>query len=564
MPVPSRSAGFGGVQALPPQAGHTANRFSRGAAGLTPVWPERPAALLQRGGEGARGRHGDCPMPPEAGDNGGSAMRPKFLVPLVVAAALSAGCATVVNPVTGREERTVMDEAAEIAEGRKAHPQVLAEYGRYDNARVQAYVNGLGQKLARQSHRGSLQWTFTVLDSPEINAFALPGGYVYVTRGIMAYMESEADLAGVIGHEIGHVTARHGAQRATRQQTAGIGVLAASVLGAVLGVGDLAGQVAQTAAAGYVASYSRDQELQADQLGAEYLARNKYDPSNMVDVIGVLKDQERYAADAARDEGRAASAGGNWLSSHPSNEQRLADIRGIAAKYKGQYGDDGRARYLQAVDGMAFGESREQGVTRGRNFYHEPLGIALTAPQGWRIANSPDAIAVVNAAGDAGLVVKTVPPNAGTTHEEIIRNVFKPTEGRTERRTLGAGLAATHVAGMRRTAQGQTGSFEATIVTGPANRHYALLYLARDVAALQRSAPGLRESESSFRPLTAADRAAARPWALKTVAFPPGGFAELARRSPLPTRAEQQLRLINGVYGAQREPRAGEPVKVVE
>jgi predicted Zn-dependent protease len=486
-----------------------------------------------------------------------------FVTPLILAAALLAGCATVVNPVTGREERTVMDEAAEIAEGRKAHPQVLAEYGRYDNARVQAYVNEVGQKLAKQSHRGSLQWTFTVLDSPEINAFALPGGYVYVTRGIMAYMESEADLAGVIGHEIGHVTARHGAQRATRQQTAGLGVFAASVLGAVLGVGDLAGQVAQTAAAGYIASYSRDQELQADQLGAEYLARNRYDPSNMVDVIGVLKDQERYAADAARDEGRAAPSGGNWLSSHPSNEQRLADIRGIAAKYKGQYGDDGRARYLQVVDGMAFGESREQGVTRGRSFYHEPLGIALTAPQGWKIANAPDAITLVNAAGDAGLVVKTVPPDAGASHEEIIRNVFKPTEGRTERRMLG-GLAATHVIGTRRNAQGQTGGFQATIVSGPAQRHYALLYAARDGLALQRAAAQLREAEASFRPLSVADRQAARPWVLKAVAFPPGGFAELARRSPLPTRAEQQLRLINGVYGAQREPRAGEPVKIVE
>jgi predicted Zn-dependent protease len=140
----------------------------------------------------------------------------------------------VVNPVTGKEERTVMDEAAEVAEGRKAHEAVLAEMGVYDNPKVQAYVNQLGQKLARQSHRNQLKWTFTVLDSPDVNAFALPGGYIYVTRGIMAYMDSEADLAGVIGHEIGHVTARHGAQRATRQQHAGLGVLAATVLGAVL------------------------------------------------------------------------------------------------------------------------------------------------------------------------------------------------------------------------------------------------------------------------------------------------------------------------------------------
>ena len=229
---------------------------------------------------------------------------------LLLAATLLAGCGTtVVNPVTGQAERTVMDERTELAEGKKAHDEVLKEYGVYKDERLQAYVNEVGQKLAKQSHRANIPWTFTVLDSPEINAFALPGGYVYVTRGIMAYLDSEADLAGVIGHEIGHVTARHGAQRATRQQTAGIGVIAASVLGQVLGVGNLAGQVAQSAAAGYVASYSRDQELQADQLGAEYLARNRYNPSNMVDVIGVLKDQERFAADAAKAEGKAAPSG---------------------------------------------------------------------------------------------------------------------------------------------------------------------------------------------------------------------------------------------------------------
>jgi predicted Zn-dependent protease len=488
----------------------------------------------------------------------------RWSIPILLIAALAVSCATVVNPVSGKSERTVMDEAAEVAEGKKAHPEVLAEYGSYANPRVQAYVNELGQKLAKQSHRADLQWTFTVLDSPEINAFALPGGYVYVTRGIMAYLDSEADLAGVIGHEIGHVTARHGAQRATRQQTAGIGVLAASVLGAVLGVGDLGGQVAQSVAAGYVASYSRDQELQADQLGAEYLARNRYNPSNMVDVIGVLKDQERFAADAAKAEGKAVPSGSNWLSSHPSNEKRLEDIKRIAAGYSGSYGDDGRARYLAAVDGMAFGESREQGVTRGRNFYHEPLGVALTAPQGFRIANSADAITIVNAAGDAGLVVKTVPPNAGRTHDAIIKNVFKPADTpRTDTRTLN-GLAATHVVGTRRDSQGRAQAFEATIVTGPSQSHYALLYAARDGAAMQRAAPALRETEASFRPMTAADRAAAKPWSLNTVPFPRGGFAELARRSPLPTRAEEQLRLLNGVYGSTRDPQPGQPVKIVD
>ena len=260
-------------------------------------------------------------------------------------ALLLAACGTqVVNPVTGQTERTVMDEQTEIAEGAKAHKEVLQEYRAYDNPRLQAYVDDLGQRLAKQSHRAGLTWTFTVLDSPEINAFALPGGYVYVTRGIMAFLDSEAELAGVMGHEIGHVTARHGAQRATRQQSAGIGVIAATVLGAVLEVGGVSGatsiasQLSQSAAAGYVASYSRDQESQADELGAEYLARNHYDPRNMIDVIQALKNQEQFAVDNAKAEGKPAPSGSNWLSSHPANDKRLADIKAFATKFQARTG----------------------------------------------------------------------------------------------------------------------------------------------------------------------------------------------------------------------------------
>ena len=496
--------------------------------------------------------------------------RDALLLPLLCAAALLAGCATstVRNPVTGENERTVMDEPREIAEGKKAHQSVLQEYGVYPNAKLQAYVNDIGQRLAKQSERSQLVWTFTVLDSPEINAFALPGGFVYVTRGIMAYMESEADLAGVIGHEIGHVTARHGAQRATRQQTAGVGIVAATILGAVLegagvgGAGQLASQMSQSVAAGYIASYGREQELQADRLGAEYLARTQYDPRNMVDVIQVLKNQERFAADVARAEGRTAPAGANWLSSHPSNDKRLEDIQQIANNYQGKYNDDGRARYLQAISGMTFGESREQGVTRGRNFYHEPMGFALTAPAGWKVQNEADAITLVNAEGNAGLVVKVVPAKAGGTHEEIIRNVLKPESGRILRTTLN-GFSATRFEGVRKNSQGQAQPLEVTVVTGPSSQNYLMGFASKDADALQRARRQLQEAEASFRALTAADRAAAKPWAIRAVPYQRGGFAQLARQSPLPQLPEQQLKLINGVYGGG-EPPAGQLVKVVE
>ena len=488
---------------------------------------------------------------------------------LVISAAALAGCgSTMTNPVTGQAERSVMSEAAEVAEGRKAHAQVLEEYGVLKNPRVQAYVNDIGQRLAKQSQRANLQWTFTVLDSPEINAFALPGGYVYITRGIMVYLESEADLAGVVGHEIGHVTARHGAQRATRQQDAGLGVLAASVLGAVLesrgmgGAGRMASDISQTVAAGYVSRYGREQELQADSLGAEYLSRIRFDPRNMIDVINVLKNQERFAADQARSQGRPAPEQSSWLSSHPSNDQRLDTITRLAAQYKttAAYSDEGRVRYQQILEGMAFGESPEQGLTRGRNFYHSGLGFALTASEGWRIQNEADQITLVNSAGDAGLVVKMAPRDAGNTHDEIIRKLINPTTGRAERLQIN-GLAATRFSGLVASKNGQAQNTELTLITGPQGAVFLFIHAAKDANAMQRGRAQMLETENTFRALTAQDKTAARPWMVRSAVMPRGGFAELARTSPL-ANPEQQLRLINGVYPAG-DIKPGQAVKTV-
>jgi predicted Zn-dependent protease len=503
-------------------------------------------------------------------------MQPMRALSVFLAAALlAAACGTnVVNPVSGKTERSVMDEASEVAEGKKAHEEVMKEFGGpLANPKLQAYVNDLGQRLAKQSHRANLQWTFTVLDSPDVNAFALPGGYVYVTRGIMAYMDSEADLAGVIGHEIGHVTARHGAQRATKQQRAGAGVMAATVLGVLLetvgvsGAAQAANQVSSGMAAGSIASYSREQELQADKLGAEYLSRVGYNPQNMVDVIGVLKDQERFAADNARAAGKKVpepGTGGNWLASHPTNDQRLQQITAIAASYKdkGTYVDDARARYYQAIEGITYGDGREQGVVRGQNFFHEPLGLALTAPSGWSFDNNADELYIINPQGDAAVVMKLIPPNAGKTHDEILRNGFKASQGRTERNAIG-GFEATYFVGQRAAEQNQAQPLEVTLINGPGGRTLAFLHAGRDAAALQRNRAALREATSSFRAFASSDRAAAKPWSIRTVNMPAGGFAELARRSPLGAQAERQLKLLNGVYGSGNIA-AGRPVKIVE
>jgi predicted Zn-dependent protease len=328
------------------------------------------------------------------------------------------------------------------------------------------------------------------------------------------------------------------------------------------GAAQAANEVSTGIAAGNIASYSREQELQADRLGAEYLSRTGYNPKNMVDVIGVLRDQERFAADNARAAGKKVPEGGNWLASHPSNDQRLAEVTKIAENYKGQYGDDGRTRYLQAIEGITYGDGREQGVVRGQTFFHEPLGLVLTAPAGWSFDNNPDELYVINPAGDAAVVMKLVPPNAGKTHEEILRNGFKATQGRTERNPVG-GFESTYFIGQRQAQNNQAQPLEVTLVNGPGNRTYAFLHAGRDAATLQRNRGALRETTASFRAFSASDRAAARPWVMRTVSMPAGGFAELARRSPLGSQAERQLRLINGVYaGGNIAP--GRPVKIVE
>jgi predicted Zn-dependent protease len=484
------------------------------------------------------------------------------LIPIALALALACGCSTVTNPVSGRPERTVMDEATEVETGRQQHQEVLKEYGAVSDTRLQAYVSEIGHRLAQHSERANLDWHFTVLDSPEVNAFALPGGYIYVTRGIMAYMNSEADLAGVMGHEIGHVNARHSAQRATREQAAGVGVLAATVLGAILegrgvsGAGQLANEISQTAAAGYIAHYSREQESQADRLGADYLQRAGYDPQHMVRVIQLLKDQDAFAAEAARAEGRSPRQGPTWLASHPASEQRLSDIQAVVAQYHGSYGDEGRRRYLQAIDGLAFGETREQGVTRGRNFYHETLGFALTAPAGWQIQNESSALSIVSPSGDAGLVMQTAP--AGSP-DEILRSAGAD-QGSTSHYSIN-GMAATHYSGTRRDDQGRSQPLEATVVGGPGGHNVVFVYSATDASALRNAYGGLRDTEASFRPLSAADRAAARPWTLRLVPLPRGGFAELARSTPVP-HAVSQLRLLNGAYSGA-EPPPGTMVKTV-
>lgn len=259
-----------------------------------------------------------------------------------------AGCSA--NPVTGKKDFSLISKDQEVAMGAQGHHDVLKTMKRYNNVRLQAYVNGIGQALARKSHRNNIRYTFTVLDDPTVNAFALPGGYIYITTGLMAYLNSEGELAGVLGHEIGHVTARHG----VKQQSAGI---ASAILI------DLISKKTGTSSAGslnqfgttLIRGYGRDHELQADKLGAEYLARVGYQPQSMIDVVTVLKAQEEFDKFQARQEGRQPKSYHGVFSSHPSNDLRLQQVIGAAKRFKSagtrSTNHDG---YLQRINGMKY------------------------------------------------------------------------------------------------------------------------------------------------------------------------------------------------------------------
>jgi len=208
-------------------------------------------------------------------------MNMKHLMPLYLFIyLLISSCA--VNPVTGKQDLVLLSEKDEIALGRKTHQEVLKQYSVYDNHALQKYVQNVGTKLASKSHRSNLIYRFIVLDSKEVNAFALPGGYIYITRGLMAYLKSEAELAAVLGHEIGHVTARHSVRQYSANQLTNIGLIISSIF--IPGMNQASNQLAQLFGTALLRGYGREHELEADRLGAEYLARTNYNPQAMLDV----------------------------------------------------------------------------------------------------------------------------------------------------------------------------------------------------------------------------------------------------------------------------------------
>src|SRR6218665_873383 len=272
---------------------------------------------------------------------------------LLTVLGLLQGCAQ--NPATGESNFVMMSERQELELGRSYSQEIAKQYPRYADEKLQAYVQQGGERVARHSHRSELSYHFTVIDSPDINAFALPGGYIYIHRGLLAYLSSEAELAAVLGHEVGHVTARHSVQQQSQSQAWGI-------LGQAVAIGTgvgAAGDVTSALGSAFVRGYGRDMELQADGLGAQYLARAGYDPQAMIEVVEVLKSQDDFARDEAAKAGKAAptSSYHGIFDTHPGNDQRLQQVIGPARALVAGQQVVNRDVYLQHIDGMPFGDS---------------------------------------------------------------------------------------------------------------------------------------------------------------------------------------------------------------
>lgn len=311
------------------------------------------------------------------------------LAGVIVATVGVAGCA--INPVTGERDFVLMTEAQEIAMGRQGAAEVTTAIGVVDDEGLRSYVNGIGQGMAVRSERPDLAWEFHVLDDASVNAFAMPGGFIFVTRGLLSHMTNEAQLASVLGHEIAHVTARHSVQQMSRQQLASLGLGIGSVLSPTIAE---YGQVASLGLGLLFLSYSRGDETQADHLGFGYALDDGYDTREMITVFEMLRSNAQLAGVGRLPE---------WQSSHPDPGNRIEETREMVAASTENFSakEVGRAEFLQRLDGMVYGEDPRAGYFEGGRFIHPDLEFVLDFPDGWATQNAADAVTAISPDRDA-------------------------------------------------------------------------------------------------------------------------------------------------------------------
>lgn len=466
---------------------------------------------------------------------------------------LITGCST--NPATGKKQFTaLMSPAQENEVGAAEHKKIAVQYGFYDNQAVQAYVQEVGARVTQNTERPDVQYKFFVIDSPIVNAFALPGGYVYVSRGLLALADNEAELAAVLAHETGHITARHSAERYSHSVLTSLG---AAVISAAVD----SGGVSQALGLGsnlYLSSYSRSQENEADTLGLRYMTRGGYDAGAMA---GFLDSLRRETALESRLEGREQQPGASYLSTHPATEERVAKTAAEAAQYK-QGGTTNHDRYLDVMRGLIYGDSPRQGYVRGQGFFHPGMGFGFEAPAGYRIVNQP--AQVVAASRNSGVImVFDLVSNKGQGDPlSYMTGSWMKGEplDKPERVTIGGMPAA-------------TASFAGSVNGRKMNiRVVAIQWSDKQMARFQIGIPdgvsgdelnAIKTTTYSFHRLSDQEKSSLKPYKIEIVTAGPGDTAaSLARRQAVRELQEEYFRVYNEIKPGQ-EIQAGRRYKLI-
>ena len=462
------------------------------------------------------------------------------------------GCAT--NPVTGEREFVMLSEAQEIAMGREADVEVRRQMGLYDDDALQRYVEEIGLELAGHSHRPDLSWSFAVIDSPVVNAFALPGGFIYLTRGIMAFLDDEADLAGVLGHEIGHVTARHTVRAYTRASGAQLGLL---VGGIVSPAARAVGGLAESGLGVLFLRHGRDAELQADRLGAEYAVAAGWDPTGVRDMLTTL---------SRISEGSDRRGVPNWLSTHPEAADRVERIgptlSELAARVDPSELRVSRQGYRDRIDGLVYGDNPDQGIVRGRDFLHPALRFACRFPDGWEVVNTQSQVAARQPGQEVYMVLQLVTDPETRDLEALAVGNMRGSGYRLDaggETTIG-GLAA--FVGTFTGGPSDDGPPRARVAYIDHRRSvYALGGLA-EAQAYDRVESEFNETIRSFRPLSDAEAEDIRPNRLRFYTVRAGDtWQSIALDAGAGIVPSNTLAIMNG-FPVNEQPRAGDRIKV--
>lgn len=467
----------------------------------------------------------------------------KFLLSACSLIALEA-CS--VNPATGEQQFTaLMPASQEASVGASEHEKAIAQYGVYGDSRVQNYVKNIGEKLVPVTERKDVQYTFTVLDSPEINAFALPGGYVYVTRGLMAWANSEAELAAVMGHEIGHVNARHSAARYSQGVAAQLGL---SVLSAVTNT-PWVNQAAGMGSDLLQAQYSQGQEYEADTLGIRYTQKTGYDPLAMSKFLQQLNRETAY-----EQQFRGQRGGGglnDFFASHPNTPARVQRSAQEASALPA--GKDDVVTYMQAINGLLYGDNGKEGIVQGSSFVHPQLGFRFDAPNGTKLTNGTNAVSGTRADGLA-MIFDMAKKDTTTPIAQYVSNIWmKGNAGNVETLQIGGLPAATAQASG--TMNGQTMAVRVVAIQASPTQVYRFQYAVPASAANNMNVQNeMQASARSFRTLSEAERKVSSRH-IEVIAAGPNdtvdGFAQRMTGTASLEESRALFMAINGMDNAQ-------------